>query len=220
MAAKEKRKAEINNLKEKRKEEVVVAAISIFKERGIDQTKMTDIAEKAEVGIASVYRYFQTKFDLVIAAATWLWQEEISALVNQFYYPEFEKLSGVQQVREVLNIFITIYLDYPQYMSFLEYFDNYIVKEEVLAEKLESYEQSIMDLKAGLFNAIERGKKDGSIKESLESNNFYITITHALMSLSQKLILRGTILKSDYEVQGEEQLRMLIEMAMDHIRKR
>ena len=217
MLAREKRKTETDNLKKKRKEEVVAAAIAIFKEKGIDQTKMMDIAEKAEVGVASVYRYFKTKFDLVIAAATWLWQEEISSLYHQFYNAAFDELSGAEQVRAILGIFINIYLEYPEYMSFLEYFDNYIVKEEILAEKLEAYEQSIMDLKTGLFNAIEQGKRDGSIKESIESNSFYITITHALMSLSQKLILRGTILKSDYEVQGEQQLWMLIEMAMGYI---
>ncbi|WP_139904949.1 TetR/AcrR family transcriptional regulator [Clostridium thermarum] len=219
MNLKEKRKIETDNLKEQRKEEVVTAAIEIFKEKGIDNTKMTDIAEKAEVGVASVYRYFKTKFDLVLATATYLWREDIRGLYEQFYDTDFKKLSGLEQIRKILYISIDIYKQHPQYLSFLEYFDNYIVKEKVPAEKLESYEKSVIDMRRGIFEALEQGKKDGSIKADIDNNTFYITITHGLMSLSQKLILRGTILKSDYEVSGEDQIRLLVDMAVGYIRK-
>ncbi|WP_163192886.1 TetR/AcrR family transcriptional regulator [Clostridium thermarum] len=219
MNPKERRKVEIDNLKEQRKEEVVSAAIEVFKEKGIDNTKMTDIAEKAEVGVASVYRYFKTKFDLVLAAATYLWREDIREIYEQFYDSAFKKLSGIEQIRKILDISIDLYKQYPQYLSFLEYFDNYIVKEKVPAEKLESYEKNVIDMRRGIFEALEQGKKDGSIKADIDNNTFYITITHALMSLSQKLILRGTILKSDYEVSGEDQIRLLVDMAVGYISK-
>ncbi len=208
------RKLEMDNQKEQRKKLVVYGAIEIFKEMGIDNSKMTDIAQRADIGVATVYRYFDTKTEIVIAAAAIMWEEQISILYDKFGEPQFLKLNGAERVREILSLFITLYEKYPEFLSFLEHFDNYIVKEAIPLENLMGYEKIIMDTKSAIFDAIDEGKKDASIKRNLDNDSFYITTTHALMSLSQKLILRGTILKSDKDIPGIVQLKTLIEMAM------
>ena len=214
MEVKIKRKLEMDNQKGKRKEQVVLAAIEVFKQKGIVNSKMTDIATKAEIGVATVYRYFNTKSELVIAAATTLWEEKISILFNKFDEPTFMELNGADRVRTILNIFVSVYQKYPEFISFLEHFDNYIIKESIPLENLENYEIIIMDTKLAIFHAIDKGKKDGSIKSNMDNDAFYITITHSLMSLSQKLILRGNILRSDSDIKGDTQLKLLIDMAM------
>lgn len=217
MNLKVKRQLEMDNQKEKRKEEVILAAIEVFKDNGIDNSKMTDIAERAEIGVATIYRYFNTKFELVIAAATTLWEEKISILYSKFHEPSFIELNGADRVRVILNIFVNVYQKYPEFISFLEHFDNYIVKESIPIENLERYEKIIIDTKSAIFDAIDQGKKDGSIKNNIDNDAFYITITHSLMSLCQKLILRGSILRSDRDIQGDTQLKLLIDMAMMYL---
>jgi AcrR family transcriptional regulator len=217
MDLKKKRKVELENQKEKRKKEVILLAIEVLKEKGIENTKMTDIAEKSQVGVATVYRYFKTKPDLVIEAAIVLWEIEINSLHNQFYEGSFLELSGAERVRIILSTFITLYHKHSEFIRFLEQFDNYIIKEHIDPEKLENYEKGIIDMKPVMFDAIDKGKKDGSIKGNVDKNVFYITITHSLMSLCQKLILRGEILRSDREIKGDTQVEFLIEMAMNYI---
>jgi AcrR family transcriptional regulator len=217
MDLKKKRKIELENQKEKRKKEVILLAIEVLKEKGIENTKMIDIAEKAQVGVATVYRYFKTKPDLIIEAAIVLWEIEINSLHNQFYERSFLELSGAERVRIILSIFITLYHEHSEFICFLEQFDNYIIKEHIEPEKLENYEKSIIDMKPVMFDALDKGKEDGSIKGNVDKNVFYITITHSLMSLCQKLILRGEILRSDREIQGNTQVELLIEMAMNYI---
>ena len=217
MDLKKKRKIELENQKEKRKKAVILVAIEVLKEKGIENTKMTDIAEKAQIGVATVYRYFKTKTDLVIGSAIVLWKMEISSLHHQFYEESFIELSGAERVRIILSTFITLYYNHSKFICFLEQFDNYIIKEHIVPEKLEGYEKSIIDLKSVMFDAIEQGKKDSSIKATVDKNVFYITIAHSLMSLCQKLILRGEILSSDREIQGDTQLELVIDMAMDYI---
>lgn len=53
--------------KQQRREAVLKAADSLFRRRGFSQTNMEDIAEKAGVGVASVYNYFGTKVELLRA---------------------------------------------------------------------------------------------------------------------------------------------------------
>jgi AcrR family transcriptional regulator len=218
MSLKNKRMKEIKEQKEKRKEDILVAAIEVFKEKSIRSAKMTDIALKSEVGVATVYRYFKTKLELVIEAINWMCKEEMQLMFEPFEGDDYKSMSGFEQISFILNLFIQLYEMYPDFVALLEQFDNYVVEEQIGLEQLENYEKNITDLKEMTFGAMERGKKDGSIKRDIDNNIFYTTIAHSLMSLSQKLILRGNILKSDREVKGENQLALLIEMAQGYIK--
>ncbi|MFA9396737.1 MAG: hypothetical protein ACERKV_00530, partial [Clostridiaceae bacterium] len=155
---------------------------------------------------------------LALDAATYLWEQEINILYSNFYEETLKNLNGKDKLNTVLNVFIDIYLNYPETMSFLENFDNYIIKENISQEQLENYEKSIIDTKSIICSALNEGKKDGSINKDLNNDLFYITITHSLMSLSQKLILRGSILKSDKQISGDKQIKLLIDMAMNYIK--
>lgn len=44
--------------------------------------------------------------------------------------------------------------------------------------------------------------------------------THAIISLSQKLLLRGNIIESDSEINPGEQIKCLIDMELDFIKNR
>lgn len=213
-----KRKIEINDQKEKRKEEVIEAAVKVLKEKGIEKSKMTDIAEKAEVGVASVYRYFKTKPELVIAAGTEFWREEIDSLYHNLNSLDFNELNGLEKVNRILKVFLILFQEQSDFIRFIEEFDNYIVKEQIPTDKLQAYEKGIIDLKPVMFEALKQGKEDGSVRKGIDDNEFYVTIAHSLMTLCQKLTLRGTILKSDKEIGSEVQIRLLIQMALAYIK--
>lgn len=217
MDLKTKRKIELNNQKNQRKEEVISAALEVFKTQGIESTKMADIAEKAEVGVASVYRYFKTKPELVVDTACKFWKDEISELYVYFTEEAFLKKNGFTKTKEILEVYLQLYKEHQDFIRFIDEFDRYIIKENISKEKLKIYEKSIIDLKPLLLNSLELGKEDGTIRKDLLSEQFYFSINHALMSLCQKLILRGDLLESDEYVQGEEQIKMIIEMAVKYI---
>jgi AcrR family transcriptional regulator len=48
------------------RELILDAAYELFAERGYDATRMEEIAERAEIGTSTLYRYFPTKDELVI----------------------------------------------------------------------------------------------------------------------------------------------------------
>lgn len=218
MNLKDKRKIEIERMKESKKEEVILAAVEVFKSLGIDHAKMTDVAKKAEIGVASLYRYFNTKVDLAIEAAIVVWAQEINQL-----YSRYEALSkgtekGLDQVKIILEVFIELYENHPDFLIFIHEFDGFMVREKVEMEKLERYENGIIHLKQMLIDAIEKGKKDSSIKENIDVEAFYYTTTHALMSLVQKLLLRGHIIKSDASVSEKHQIETLIDMSVSYLK--
>jgi len=217
MDLRQKRKLEQENIKNQKKEDVIGAALKVFCEQGIDNTKMTDIAEQAKIGIASLYRYFKTKPDIAVEAACRLWQEEIKT-INEFSSAKVQRAAtGKEQVESILQLFLELYYYHKEFLKFLDEFDRYIVKEQVPLENLKEYEKSIIDLKTVMITAIERGRRDGSIRKDFDAEKYYFSTTHALMTLCQKLVLRGKLLESDDIIQGEQQIQLIIEMAVHYL---
>ena len=56
-----------------KKEEITPIALSLFLSKGIQEVKMTDIAEKADIGVATLYRLFSVKKSILIDSAILLW---------------------------------------------------------------------------------------------------------------------------------------------------
>lgn len=58
---------------------ILVAALELFKEQGIDAVTTNDIAKRAGIPIGSLYRYYPNK-DAIIAALTELYIDDISRI--------------------------------------------------------------------------------------------------------------------------------------------
>ena len=76
MTAKEKYLEEKDELKNSRITRIYESAFALFSEKGIDTIAMTDIAKKAEIGVASLYRYFETKDEIAIRTVIWSWEKQ------------------------------------------------------------------------------------------------------------------------------------------------
>lgn len=200
-------------------ESIIKAALEIFKKKSIDSTKMTEVAELSGVGVATIYRYFNTKFELAKAAGSMLWEKEISGLYQQYDKDNFNASNGFEKVQDILALMLHVYENHPEYIRFLENFDNFIVQENITKEMLHDYDIRIAAQKDRFIAAMEEGKEDGTILKTIESNEFYYTITHALISLSQKLLIRGHIIESDEIVTGDAQIKLLIQMATSYIKR-
>lgn len=213
------RQSEREERKEERKEHILRCALEIFMSQGLEQATMKDIADASEIGIATLFRYFPTKKQLIIDTAAILWEQEFMQL--PIYLPkDYEALKGIDQFQNLLEVFIFHYKKTPEVFRFLEQFDNYIANESVGFEQLVEVERIMLTLKEPITKAIQKGRQDGSIRPDFDIALFYMTSMHTMMSIIQKFILRGTIVHSDLEITGEAQIRLVIEMICDYIRSK
>ncbi len=203
---------------EARKEAIVSAATCEFIENGIDNSKISDIAKRAGVGTITVYRYFENKPKLVIECATELWRTETEKLRPLLFPEGFSSLNGFEQVSHILDVLASLYGYFPIILRLLEQFDNYIVREQITKEQLTHYEAGIMKIRVELLEAFRKGQCDGSIRADVDALKIYATATHAIVSLSQKLLLRGEIIQSDLETDANLQLKLLSDMVLSYIK--
>jgi AcrR family transcriptional regulator len=70
------------------------AAVEVIRERGLDNARVSDVAERAGTSAPSVLYWFETKADLLKEALTW---------AEEDYYDELEReLDGIESARERL----------------------------------------------------------------------------------------------------------------------
>ncbi len=77
-----------------KKEDIIRTASALFLKQGIDSVRMTDIADAAGLGVASLYRYFGTRTKVVIEAGTRLWQDIQKQFDRAFILASYKEKKG------------------------------------------------------------------------------------------------------------------------------
>jgi AcrR family transcriptional regulator len=70
------------NVSDERKVQILNAAESVFTKKGFDEARMDDIAEKTGLSKGTLYLYFKSKDDLIIAILDRIFKREFGQLEN------------------------------------------------------------------------------------------------------------------------------------------
>lgn len=206
-------------MQNKVKEKIIKKSYILFAQKGIHNVPLTTIAVESEVGVATIYRYFGTKQNILNLCANYLW-EKISLIVeSKTNCDDFNYQNGFQKIEQMLQIFITLYKENKDLLKFIAEYDNYVAKNP-----LDENQNKIYNNKFLLFHELgkkyfEAGVKDESIKNNLDFDSFYFTITRALLDVSMKGASFPNLVESDNIVPTETQLKQLIKMAMYYCKK-
>lgn len=209
---------EPQNFRCKRINHAIEVSAQMFLQSGIDNVKMTDIADECGIGVATLYRYFSSKTELVISAMTYMWEETKKMFSGVFESPSFKEQTGLKQCSDLMRMFIVLYESRPAFMKMLGEFDLMVLREKIPKEKLVDYERSILNFYPVFESAYHTGLKDNSIREIENFQLFYVSFAHTYMELSKKL-LQGEILPSDDFSLGAKELETVIDAAVYYMKK-
>lgn len=186
----------LEELREQNKRTVIEAALACFIEQGIEQTKISEIAKRAKLTERSIYRYFETKADLALAAALLFWEDNQQKIERAHAAGKHEK-SGISQIYDILCAYAELYFTNPQKIIFVHEAEGYLNrngKSALLDNKPPTPFQSST---APLANAIRAGIADGSVKTGTDVELLYYNTYDALLGLLQKMALAQSGLEAD-----------------------
>ena len=204
-------------LKDKRVERAVAVCAELFLANGIENVKMTDIADVSGIGVATLYRYFGTKIGIAIDAMTFLWDDLKNLFSGVFDSETFLSQTGIKQLQDMLKMFIVLFTAHKDFMRLLGEFDRFVIHENVPPEQLEVYERSVINFYPVIERAYNKGVEDGTVRKIPEFRIYYLTFAHALTEMSKKFI-DGEILPSDDFSDAEKELAMLIDCAVNYLK--
>lgn len=194
------------SIKEIKLQYVIDGAIELFLERGIADVTIRDIAVKTGVGEATVYRYFSKKQNVVVAAAMKLSKEAFDG-----YFTE-KGASGFEVIENFYNCFLRIYMERPELYKFVRSFDQYVAGEK---SDLSDYEKTLFPYYKIFSEGYERGRKDGTVRRVDAPEIFYLTTTHALLGLCEKMSQERLLEQDRF---GTEEIKTLISIILGSLR--
>ena len=191
---------------------IVEKTLALLLERSISEVTIHDIAVRASVGEATIYRYFSTKLNLVCAAATMLEKQ-----IFDTYFDLSLAANGLEKLELFYRTYLKIFSLHREFFKFIDEFDAFMLSEG----KTDSNEYaSGLDLFYTLCSAAyAQGLSDGSIEPVNDFETFYYATTHALLELCKKLSA-ANIVRQDFGTNKEKEIATLTEIILDKLKKR
>ena len=174
--------------REKNIQLVTEKALDCFLENGIEKTKIADIARQCGLAERSVFRYFETKADLVLAASLLYWNRVLERIDQMFQEDSPESsTTGLEDAAKILvpagfDIEMRFTLDAELTLH------NAGRLHEIKNQPPESFETS----NGPMAKAIRKGLADGSISPDVDVREIYYNSYDAILGIMQRLSIGGT----------------------------
>jgi len=152
--------------KEQRRNSILDAAEKVFFSKGVENSKMDDVAEEAELSKGTLYLYFNNKNDLfhgIIARA-------MECLFGYFKNAIASQTRGLDQIKAVGYAYFNFYQEKPNYFSALIHHDILEITEDLFKDNpnMTLCSQIAEKMFGMLHEVVDLGIIDGSIREDIE----------------------------------------------------
>ena len=178
MRDKEKDAAE----KAARKQSVMESGFRLFSEKGIDLVSMPDVAKASNLGRASLYRYFSTKQELVIAIGAWKWEEYFREAERKFPLKERENWNAVTHLEFYLDSFLDLYRNHKDILRFNHLFNAFVVNERVEAGQMQPYMEIIRKLLSDFHHVYEKAREDHTLRTDISEEMLSSCVLHIMLA--------------------------------------
>ena len=175
----------MENKKEKigktiRKKAFLEHGYELFTKNSIESVTLQDVADASGHGVATLYRYFNTKAGFVVAVAEFKWKQFFEWNKKRRPNTNFEGMTALDLYEFYLDSFIELYKNNKDLLRFNQYFNIYA--------RSENFETHVLDLYHELLNPIinhfnemyKKAKKDHTIKTN-ETKHEMLSLTLHLM---------------------------------------
>lgn len=199
---------------EYRARKIMDAALELFCEKGIDESSVEEIAAKAGVGSATVYRYFETKAELAIQCGVSYWKQVAGRCLDMSGRDGYADMNGMGQLECIMGGMLSIFEHETGFLKYLQEFDVFVRRYGINVERLREYEECIMSLKPPVIAALSKGKADGSMGFEWSAEEVCYSLAHSVFGLMKKLAWNGDLLKLDKADGGLLQVRITIALLL------
>jgi len=178
--------------KEKKREDIILAALEVFAEKGFQRTSIKDIAERAGIGKGTVYEYFKDKDEIIR---------------NSFYY--FQKFfefdiqntilsskNGIEKLSDLIKSITKILRsDNEKYIDLVFDFWAEGIKghsKKLMLNEMNMYYKSYRNLFEDVLN---EGIEDGSFRRDMDPVSVASIIIGMLDGIMVQWILEKNVMK-------------------------
>ena len=193
---------------------VIQAAQELFIEDGVAATSISKIASKVKLAPMSIYRYFGSKDNLVVA----VWQDALKIFYDAFMISYDEKISGASTGFEryvaCMSIYTESYAAIPKWYSYTREMLNYGMssKDDTQLNMNTIFWQFYdKEIPIPAIKALNDGIADGSIRPDVDIHAIFQIMVNAYTGTN---VYKGT----EFDVDPLDTLRLSAELIAKYIK--
>jgi AcrR family transcriptional regulator len=140
---------------------------------------MTDVADEACIGVATVYRYYSTKPALVMAISAWIWSRYEAQIVR---LGDVREATAAEEFEYYLDSYLDLYRNHKDMLRFNQFFNVYMNQESVTTDAMGPY-ADVVDRVGARFQLIyAHAKADGTLRTDIPGREMFLTTLHLMMA--------------------------------------
>ena len=204
-----RRRMSLEELRENNKAAVVERALALFREKGIEQTTVRDIAAAAGLTERSVYRYFDGRADIVLAASFLFWQMVIDRTARMADSEDFRKATGLEQIRALLGIYSHLIFTDPDGVRFILDAEVCLYHAGLQGKLRNRPPEAFEHSQSPMVRAIAKGLGDGSISPTADVKMLYYGAYDAILGTMERIALDAT---SAHDTDNQKRMEYLCQL--------
>ena len=197
---------------QQREQKILEAAMALFCEKGLEETSIDEIAGRAGVGSATIYRYYETKAQLAIQSGVEYWKKIAQQYLNLTEIKGYSDMTGLKQLECIMDALVMIFEKERGFLKYLQEFEVFVRRYEIDMERLAAYEESIMSLKPRVTDALEKGLQDGTLSFGWSPNEVCYSLAHTAFGVMKRFAWNGSMLELDSQVELILQVKIAIKL--------
>jgi len=99
--SKREKKSEI--IKREKRDLFIISALTVFEEKGFNNTRIKDITERANTSVGNFYNYFNSKEDVIEVIISGLAELMISKFRELFFYFKQNRIPPISAVKDLFR---------------------------------------------------------------------------------------------------------------------
>ena len=188
--------------KDATQKKIIETAYKLFCENTIDATTYQKIANASGFGIATLFRYFPTKTDLIAEVSAWAWKRYIDRKTPI----DWQNGTAAEILGLFLNEFIALYRESKDLLRFNQFFNVYVQREGIPPDVMKPY-LNVIDTVASRFHIMyEKAKADGTVRTDIPENEMFSSTLHLMLAAVTRYAVG---LVYDGGTDPEQELRLL-----------
>lgn len=204
---------ELEEQRNKRRQEIILAAQELFLEKDLPGVTMKDIGHQLGISRVTLYKYYNSIDELAF-------EVQMKVLDDLFRFVDSHKIGerADEKMRNLLLAWQDFTRTRPSHLRFIGLFDHYYREKYPTFELEEKYRIFIRNVFPSPVQLILEGIEDGSIRPDLDPAKSSAMIANTMMSMTQRMASRGNILRVEQEIDPGEMMRQLIDMIMAYLK--
>ena len=195
------------------REDMMAEGFRLFAERGIESVNMKEVADACHVGIATLYRYFNVKLELVLAIGARKWEEYDEYIRVLRKIRNAEAMSAAEELEFYVDFYMELYAHHKDLLRFNQNFNSYVQHEGATEEQLQPYVMAVGKFARYFHSVYAKGQKDGTIRTDMPEEKMFAATAHILLAVGVRYA-QGLLYDGKNEADRTEEYQLLKRMIL------